>query len=307
MELALVLRELWDRKIALALGLLVAIVAAVLSVYRLDGFKLKPRALQYSGATTQVFVDAPSTVLGNVTSAVAPLTTVATLDANFMASPTVLNSIGQIAGVPGDQIYAAGPVDPSQPRAVVEPTALKRNVQLTGETAPYKLEFSNDPNLPMVGIYSQAPTTKQAIALANAAASGLAGYVTNLQATENVPPKFRLTIRQLGRAVGGVVNAGISKKLAGIVFFAVFVLWCVLVLVGSRFRKTWQASAQAYGRAPMQVVPGPGRTAELGEAKNGDVLGNGHEGQQGPTADGPRRQGPDPRHAFDVSTRRFVR
>ena len=37
-------------------------------------------------------------------------------------------------------------------RADVEPTAVERNVELTGEKDPYRLDYSNNPNLPIVGI-----------------------------------------------------------------------------------------------------------------------------------------------------------
>ena len=51
MEFALILRELWARKRLLALGILVAGLVSLLSVYRIDGFGLKRRTLQYSSAT----------------------------------------------------------------------------------------------------------------------------------------------------------------------------------------------------------------------------------------------------------------
>ena len=46
MEFALILRELSKRRLLLLLGVLVAAVAAISSVYRLEGTKLKPRSLQ---------------------------------------------------------------------------------------------------------------------------------------------------------------------------------------------------------------------------------------------------------------------
>src|SRR5271167_228929 len=110
MEFALVLRELLRRRWVLAAGVLVAALAAVFSVYRLDGLSLKQRSLQYSSATTTVFVDTPSSVLGNITQSFEPLQARATAYANFMASPTVLNLIGQQVGIAGNQIYAAGPI-----------------------------------------------------------------------------------------------------------------------------------------------------------------------------------------------------
>ncbi len=243
MEFALILRELSRRRGALAIGAAIALVAAVLSVYRIDGLGLKARTLQYSSAATTVFVDTPSSVLGNLTQNFEPLQARATAYANFMASPTVLELIGQRVGISGDQLYAAGPIDASVPRIVQEPTAVQRNVEITGETTPYRLNFNNDPNLPTIGIYAQAPTTKQSIQLADAAAASLAQYVSSIQSTNHTPLQSRVVIRQLGDASGGVVDGGISKALATMVFVGVFFLWCLLLLAGLRFREYWRASA----------------------------------------------------------------
>ncbi len=262
MEFALVLRELAKHRIALAVGVLVAVVAATFSVYHLDGLKLKPRQLQHSSASTTVFVDTPSSVLGNLNPSFDPLLARATVYANFMASQSALNAIGQQAGIPGDQLYAAGPVDPLVPRVVEEPTAVQRNVEITGETAPYRLNFNNDPNLPTIGIYAQAPTTAQAIALANAAANSLSTYVRGLQVADNVPAQSRVVIRQLGKASGGVANSGVSKSLAAMVFLGVLGMWCLLILVGSRFRQNWRTSAD-FAAAPDGAAAAPQLT--LGE------------------------------------------
>lgn len=251
MELALVLRELWGRKRLLGLGFLIAVVAATMSVYRLDGLTLKPRSLTYSAGSTQVLVDQSSTVLGNSSQIFDGPDARATVFANFMTSPAVLAVIGQKAGIPGDQIYAAGPVNPNVPRVVQEPTAGERNVELTGETDPYQLTLNADPDLPIIDVYSQAPTTNQAIALANGAVTGLNQYLTNLENADNIRSSNRVILHQLGPATGGVVNGGIRKSLAGGVFFAVFVLWCILILVGTRFRENWRASGSIYDHGPL--------------------------------------------------------
>lgn len=243
MGLALALRELSRRRLLLAVGVLVAALAAVFSVYRVEGSKLKPRSLQYSSASTQVFVDSPSSVLGDLKESLEPLSARAVFYANFMASPAVLELIGRHVGLSGAQIYAAGPVDVQEPRVEQEPTALKRNVEITGETDPYRLNFGSQANLPTISIDSQAPTTSQAIALANAAVLGLKEYVARLQKATHTPPAARVQIRQLGTANGAVVDGGVKKALLAIVFGAVFLLWCGLILVGARFRETWRATA----------------------------------------------------------------
>jgi hypothetical protein len=270
MEFALILRELSRRRRTLAIGVAIALVAAVLSVYRFDGLSLKARSLQYSSAATTVFVDTPSSVLGNLTQNFEPLQARATAYANFMASPTVLDLIGQRVGLEGDQLYAAGPIDASVPRIVQEPTAVQRNVEITGETSPYRLNFNNDPNLPTIGIYAQAPTTNQAVALADAAASSLSQYVSSVQSTNHTPSQSRVVIRQLGRASGGIVDGGISKTLAVMVLVGVFLAWCLLMLAGVRFREYWRASAdleEAAAREPEHSrvngrAPGNARGAE---------------------------------------------
>jgi hypothetical protein len=246
MEFALILRELSRRRAALGIGVVIALIAAILSVYRLTSTGLAPRSLQYSSASTQVFVDTPSSVLGDLQPSFEPLQARATVYANFMASPTFLALVGEKSGIPGNQIYAAGPVDPSVPRVVEEPTAVQRNVEITGESTPYRLNFNDDPNLPTIGIYAQAPNTRQAVALANASAAALAQYVATLAKTGNTPPAQRVVIRQLGSASGGVVDGGISKAIAFLTFVVVFFVWCVLVLIGGRFVESWRATANIY-------------------------------------------------------------
>lgn len=243
MEFALILRELMKRWPLLLLGVLVAAVAAVFSVYRLEGANLKARSLQHSSATTQVLVDTPASVLGSLSQSFEPLSTRAEVYANFMTSPAILALVGQQAGLSGEQIYAAGPVNANEPRVIQEPTALRRNVEITGETTPYRLGFESQANLPTITINAQAPTTPQAIRLANAAVGGLQLYVSQLEKRNKTPSSSQVTIRQLGSAHGGVVDGGISKALAALVFVGVFLLWCVLMLVGTRFARTWRDSA----------------------------------------------------------------
>lgn len=274
MGFALVLRELSRRRLLLAIGACVAAVAAIFSVYRLEGLTLKARGLKHSSASTQVLVDSPSSSLGNLSGSFESLIARAGVYANFMTTPTVLNLIGKQVGISGEQIYAAGPINQNLSKIVQEPTALKRNVQITGETDPYRLSYSSDPSLPTVGINAQAPTTSQAVALANGAAVALRQYVRELQKAANVPPAARVTIRQLGPANGAVDDPGISKALAGIVFVAVFLLWCVLMLVAARFREDWRASGELVDvahRDQSQETPraGGGPRAEGGDSDGG--------------------------------------
>ena len=262
MELARAIRQLWKKRLLVVLGVLVAAGAAWFSVHG--------KSLQYSAASTQALVDSESSVLGNVSQSSEALSARAQLYANFMASPAILEDIGQRVGLAGGQLYAAGPVDAQEPRVEQEPTDLKRNVQITGESKPYKLNYEAQGNLPTITIYSQAPTTQMAVALANAAVVGLQDYVSKLES--NVAPQKRIVIRQLGPASGAVVDSGISKTLAGLVFVAVFLLWCVLLLYVSRFREAWRRSA-VEGETPEDRAV----SEEVAEDRGVEAWGNGSD------------------------------
>ena len=268
MELALVIREIWSRKRIVAIGLIIAPLLALMSVAQVNGTSIKPKGLQFSEATTQLFIDTPKTALGNVGQDVTQLQTRATVLANFMASPTIVDLIGKQVGLSGDQLYAAGPVNVNQARAVIEPTELKRNVQVTGETIPYRLEFLNDPTLPTITVNTQAPTTTMAVALANASAQALERYVMGLETVGSTPHGERVVVRQLGVPNGGVVDAGISKKLFLVVFVLVFALWCAVVLVAGRFRANWKASRGVYDQLTATAIAEQEATASSN--------GNGH-------------------------------
>ncbi len=271
MEFVLILRELAGRWRIVAIGAAVALVVAVFSVYRLDGFGLKPRSLVHSSASTQVLVDSESSVLGNVEQSFEPLASRATVYANFMTSPAVLNVIAHRVGLSGEQLYAAGPVSLDEPRVEQEPTALKRNVQITGETKPYRLGFESQTNLPTITINTQAPTTAKAVALANAAAVGMEEYVWGSENTNNVPAGSRVIVRQLGPAHGAVDDPSIRKSMLALVFVAILLLWCAAMLIVPRLRRVWRESAAVEG-----LVGGASASGDPAAAPaNGAVSANG--------------------------------
>jgi hypothetical protein len=301
MELALVLRELLNRRKIVAAGVAVALLAAVLSVYRVSSSGLAPRSITQATASTEVLVDSYSTSLGNLAQDLPSLQTRATVLANFMASPAMLDVIGQQVGLSGDQIYAAGPVDPAEPRTVQEPSASKRNVQVTGETIPYRLTFATDPNLPQIGIFAQAPTTAFAVSLANAAVTGVQRYLAGLEVSEGVPPRLRVVIRPLGAAHGAVDNGGIAKSLALLVFGGVLALWCVLVLVVDRFAKNWRASRTLYAdlRAGPEQIGSP---ADASALANGGISSN-SRGLESTLSDAPVRSNGDAQSPVPVAAK----
>ena len=95
-----------------------------------------------------------------------------------------------------------------------EPTAGQRSSQIIGEGALYRLRFENNPVLPIVSVFAQAPTEAEAIALANAAPRALRTYIDEIQDRQDTPEDRRVVIRKLGDATGGVVNEGANVQIA---------------------------------------------------------------------------------------------
>jgi hypothetical protein len=234
MQLAQILVKLWKLRIWAGVGVLLATVAAVASLTMFH-------SAVYATASTQMLVDSPQSALADAGADLSGYIARAVVFARLMTAPGALQYIGQAAGVPGNLIAAAGPVELAGPNATHSPTAVQGG-HLVWAPSHYKLDFLQNPELPTVDVYAEAPTTKQAIALANGAVNGFGAYIADLEARNTIPAGHRIEVRQLGGATGGVVDAGASKTLAAMVFVAVLVLWCGLVLLVPNLRGQLRAA-----------------------------------------------------------------
>jgi hypothetical protein len=223
MELAQALHLLWRRKIWVALAVVVAIAAGLATV------KLLKKQV-YAVAATQMIVDSPRSPLGNTSASLDPFVARASVFADLMTNPPALAAIGEAAGIPGNEIVATGPSSAGQTPTSSAPAAS------TPVESSFKLFLDQDPTLPTVNIYAQAPTTSQAIALANGAITGFNRYLQSLEGQTSISANQRVEIRQLGKAVGGMVDPGANKKLAAVAFFLVLLLCCVVILLIERLR-----------------------------------------------------------------------
>jgi hypothetical protein len=263
MEFARTLKNLWRRRRLVALGAFVAFVAAMLSIFTVGLVppSLHSRTNVFATASTQLLVDAPDSAFADLANDLTPLETRASVFARFLASPVSLQLIARDAHVSADSIEAEGPYDMNLPVIQQEPTAGARSTQLIGEGDLYRLRFENNPVLPIVSVFAQAPTKDEAIALANAAPKALSTYISSIQARQNTPDDRRVVIRKLGNATGGVVNKGASLEIGMLVFFVVFGAWCMLLVPAHTIARGWRES-QLYGEA------------------SGDDLGHGRPGRR---------------------------
>jgi hypothetical protein len=259
MELARTLKTLWLRRRLVALGAVVAAIAALLSVFTVGLFppSLTSRTNVFATASSQLLVDTPDSAFADLANDLTPLETRASVFARFLASPAALQLIAREAKVPVDSIEAQGPYDINLPVINQEPTAEKRSTQLIGEGALYRLRFENNPVLPIVSVFAQAPTKTEAIDLANAAPRALRVYISRIQAEQHTPPGRRVVIRKLGNATGGVVNQGANVEIATLVFFVVLGAWCMLLIPAHTIARGWR-DANPYGADPSLDNGGSG-------------------------------------------------
>jgi hypothetical protein len=232
--LAKILLKLWRLRLWVGLGILLGGVAAVGSI-------TTSHSTVYASASTEMLVDSPDSALANASIDLAGYNARATVFARLMTSAEALQYIGKAAGINGNLIAADGPIEINgEPTATHAPVAISGGNDLPAP-AIYKLDFLQNPSLPTVQVFADAPTTAQAIALANGAVTGFANFINQLNAN-NVPQSQRIEVRQLGRASGGMVDATASKKIALLVFIAVFAVWCWIVLFASRLRGNLRAA-----------------------------------------------------------------
>jgi hypothetical protein len=259
MELARTLKTLWIRRRLVALGAVIAALAALLSVYSIGLFppSMTSRTNVFATASTQLLVDAPDSAFADLENDLTPLETRASVFARFLASPVALQLIAQEAKVPLSSIEAEGPYDINLPVIQQEPTAGQRSSQIIGEGALYRLRFENNPVLPVVSVFAQAPTESEAIDLANAAPGALRTYINRIQQQQRTPESRRVVIRKLGEATGGVVNAGANIQISMLVFIIVFGAWCMLLIPAQTIARGWR-EANPYGDADSSRGRRPG-------------------------------------------------
>jgi hypothetical protein len=275
MTLAKTLLKLWSLRLWVGIGVLVAGVAAVGSV-------ALSHSTVYATASTQMLVDSPDSALANASVLLDGYVARAGVFARLMTSDEALQYIGMTAGINGNLIEATGPIEINgSPEATHAPVAIKNGQDLPAGKV-YKLTFVQNPSLPTVDVYASAPTTAQAIALANGAVTGFATFVNQLNAGK-VPQSERIDIRQLGPATGGVVDPTASKSVAVLIFLVVFAIWCWLVLFVSRLRANVRAAKRGHADELAGVPEPNGRTfgahpvagdsplsSPAGDGRNGD-------------------------------------
>jgi hypothetical protein len=244
------MRTLWRLRGGMILCLALSLLAAVWSVQKISLFppSLTPRSLEMATASTSVVIDTPTSALVDLrqdTYSLDGLTNRAVLLGNVISSTTVRQHIARRAGLPVERLTIQAPLTPKQSA----PRADSENRRTTGDivksTDHYRLNIQSNPSVPVLDIYAQTPNAESAAILVNSAVEELQAYLVDLARAEKTPPHKQITLIQLGKARGTVINEGVDWQIAILAFLITFGISSATVIFAARVRAGWRLAAAA--------------------------------------------------------------
>jgi hypothetical protein len=267
------LKELWSRKLLVALALVIALAAAIVAVYHVNpsGPTLSKRSTSEARGESEILVDSARSPIADSRRDLAGLSARAGVFARLMAGGNVIRQIAEDTGIPENQIDVVGP------------TPLPGEAPGAGELAaphPYGISFTQSGELPIVGVETRAPTVKEAQVLAAAAPGAVREVVESVQAQQGTPAAKRVEFRVLGPAQAELVDDALGKK-AVLLLFLVALSFLLLAILGlPRFIDAWR-------NAEPELLPEEPRPLP-GEESPGVVhLPAGRAGEAGPDSPQP--------------------
>jgi hypothetical protein len=220
-------------------SLLVALVAAVLSVSRVSLLPptIEPRQIESGTATTHFVIDSP--LRGSMPSMLFPqhaegVAKRADLLSEMIATPPVLSRIARRLGVSQDEVGAVSRSTAGVPLALSEPASEERATEILASGKQYRLDIQARHGAPVVDVYAQAPSKRDAERLADAAVSSLRDYLAELERQTAYPGGSYPGLYRQGRAHGAVANAGAATATAVLTFLVVLVVALLAGLFATR-------------------------------------------------------------------------
>jgi hypothetical protein len=245
MEAVAILRQLWRRRLLVAVGLALALVIGIVMVYRVTlGFPPRFESRQYKVgiASAEVLVDSPSSQVvdlsgGKVATDVNTLTGRARLLANLMATSPLKDQIARRAGIDPRSLTASVPTLNGPAPAPSPLTSGTKSPRANILTVSFQEE------LPIITAAGQASNPETAARISSAAVSELGVYLTSVAANQKVPYASQLVISRLGPARSATVVRGPGRNLSVVAALVFFALWCAGIVVGSRLARDWRQAA----------------------------------------------------------------
>jgi hypothetical protein len=250
-----------------AVSVLIALLSAIVAVAKVHLLppRLEPRGLETASATTHLLIDLPKSRIADRQATWDYFTTTrtaATMVARLMATAPALEHIGHHAGIAPDRIAAVAPVTANVQTALTEPGSEQRAAEILRARSRYRLEAHARRDVPIIDVYTLAPSPAAAAQLADAAALGMRDYLSALAVREGSDPRAQVRIQQLGPARGGVTNPVAKPQIAALTFVVAFALSC-LALLSLAWARDRRLRAPVANRAPPATPALTGRGATV--------------------------------------------
>jgi hypothetical protein len=236
---------------AICVVTLLATVGGILAGYRLTSDGLTPRNIEFATAKNQVLVDTDPSMLVDPNSNWLGSTKLALTYTLYLKTDAAREAVGEAVGVHGDQVASSGPFSTLLDRTNLAtrlpqpPAPEKRLYRLVIDVSPYR---------PLVTLYGQAPTTREAEAIADAARALLIHSVGTQQTTFEVPDDAKVVLRPLGPTEGGLVNPGARLQLMGFVFALVMAVGLFGFGWRGRGRRRRELGSAWTARPPVDLI-----------------------------------------------------
>ena len=240
MEAIVTLRRLWRQRRLVALVAFAAILVWLMLTYRVT---LPPESREHEVgvATAQILVDTPYSQVVNIASAGSEtLVAQASLLAYLMTEGDVKAAIARRAGLRPKQVIG---VAEAAVTSQADVSNAKRGPEDSVLTTRLVTE-SDSGSLPIIQIETEAPDTRRAVRLANAAVAGLRAYLDSKAAVEDVSERRRLRVTGIGAAQAAPVVRGPRSVITFGAAIVVFLIGCAIILLAPTIARAWRADSE---------------------------------------------------------------
>jgi hypothetical protein len=168
----------------------------------------------------------------------------------LVTSAPVRRDIARRIGLAPAEIAASTRITADVTNALSQANSEQRATQILQSDKRYALDVQTVPDRPILSLYAQAPSVREAERLADAAVAALREFLDELTAKRRIAPRWRIRLEQLGAARGDVINGGNVAQIFVLTFLVALAGCAGLLVIAQRVRRGW-----ARRPAEEQAVP----------------------------------------------------
>jgi hypothetical protein len=251
LNLILILKELWHRRLFVAATVFAAAALAVLAVFQVSLLppSIAKRADSEARGSIAILIDSARSPIADARRDLTGLTARAGVFARYMAGGNVIEQIAKANDIPIGRIDVSGPVPLPGEAPGIEGGPSHPN--------PFGISVTQQGELPVVVVDTRAPTARQARGLAAAAPGAITRVVRSIQEQQGTPLERRVEFRVLGPAEVTVVNDPLGRKVAALLFLFLLAMFLGAILGVPRFRAAWRTAGADHPLEGPDEEPAP--------------------------------------------------